>query len=59
MDLGWFQKYIGKLIGVSTDTITYWENGRTEQSKKNMVKIKEFLKLRVNYLLDSVYYNKF
>jgi DNA-binding XRE family transcriptional regulator len=47
MDLGWFQKYIGKLIGVSTDTITYWENGRTEPSKKNMVKIKEFLKLKV------------
>jgi len=46
MDLGLFQKDVAKFIGVSTDTITYWEKGRTEPSKKNIVKIKEFLKLR-------------
>ncbi len=46
MDLGLFQKDVTKFIGVSTDTITYWERGRVRPGKKNIVKIKEFLKIR-------------
>ena len=46
MDMGLFQKDVAKLIGVSTDTVTYWEKGRVEPSKRNMLKIKQFLKMR-------------
>ncbi len=46
MDLGLFLKDVAKFIGVSTDKITYWENGKTKPNKKNMAKLKEFLKLK-------------
>jgi len=46
MDLGLFQKNVAKSIGVSTNTIILLERGRTAPNKKNMRKIKEFLKLR-------------
>lgn len=37
------QKEVGKLIGVSEDCITYWENGRSEPQIQFMPKIIEFL----------------
>jgi DNA-binding XRE family transcriptional regulator len=44
MDMGLFQKDVAGIIGVSTDTITYWEKGRTKPCKKNMHRIEQFLK---------------
>jgi len=44
MDMGLFQKNVAKIIGVSTDTITNWEKGRTKPSLKNLGKIMQFLK---------------
>lgn len=43
MDMGLFQKDVAKIIGVSTDTITYWEKGRTELNKRNTEKLNKFL----------------
>lgn len=39
-----FQKDIAQIIGVSTDTVTNWEKGRTKPSLKNLDKIMQFLK---------------
>ena len=47
MDMGLFQKDVAKLIGVSTDTVTLWEKGRTKPSKENLRKIKEFLSIKI------------
>ncbi len=44
--MGLFQKNIARLFGVSTDTVTYWEKGRVKPSKRNLLKIKQFLKMR-------------
>lgn len=30
IDLGLFQKEVASIIGISTDCITYWENGRAQ-----------------------------
>ncbi|MGB7055174.1 MAG: helix-turn-helix transcriptional regulator [bacterium] len=43
MDLGLFQKDVARMIGVSTDTITLWEKGRTKPCRKNTGKIELFL----------------
>ncbi len=43
MDLGLFQKDVARMLGVATDTVTYWEKGRVKPSKKNLVKIQKFL----------------
>jgi DNA-binding transcriptional regulator YiaG len=43
MDMGLFQKDVAKLIGVSTDTVTNWEKGRTKPTKDNMLKIQHLL----------------
>jgi len=48
MDMGLFQKDIAKIIGVSTDTITYWEKGRTHPIKQNLEKVMNFLKEQKN-----------
>ena len=44
--MGLFQKDVAKFVGVSTDTVTYWEKGRTQPNKENLQKIKEFLRLK-------------
>ncbi len=44
MDMELFQKDIAQIIGVSTDTVTNWEKGRTKPSLKNLDKIMQFLK---------------
>lgn len=43
MDRKLLQKDVAKLIGVSEDCITYWENGRSEPQIQFMPKIIEFL----------------
>ena len=40
--MGLFQKDIARLIGVTTDTITYWEKGRTHPTKQNLDKLMNF-----------------
>lgn len=44
MDLGLFQKNVAKLIGVSTDSVTNWELGRTTPDKRFLEKCQLFLK---------------
>ncbi len=41
--MGLFQRDIAKIIGVTIDTITYWEKGRTHPSKRNIEKVMNFL----------------
>lgn len=41
--LGLFQKDVAKIIGVSEDCITYWENRRSEPQKRFYSRITEFL----------------
>ena len=44
MDLGLFQKDVARFVGVVTDTVTLWENGRKEPSKRYLKRIEQFLK---------------
>jgi DNA-binding transcriptional regulator YiaG len=46
MDLGLFQKDVAEFVGVSTDTVTLWEKGRKEPSKRYLKRIEQFLKKR-------------
>ena len=42
MDLGLYQKEVAA-IGVSTDTICYWENNRVRPSRRLLLKFVQFL----------------
>jgi len=42
--MGLFQRDVARIIGVSVDTITNWEKGRTRPSRYSMLKIHQFLK---------------
>jgi len=46
MDMGLYQKDVARIIGVSTDTITNWEKGRTKPCRKNTSKIEQFLAVK-------------
>ena len=46
MDMGFFQRDVARMIGVSTDTITLWEKGRTKPSKNNLERIMQFLDMQ-------------
>lgn len=46
--MGLFQKDVAGIIGVSTDTVTNWEKGRTKPSLKNLNKIELFLETCAN-----------
>jgi DNA-binding transcriptional regulator YiaG len=46
MDLGLFQKDVAIFVGVATDTVTLWEKGRKEPSKRYLKRIEQFLKKR-------------
>jgi len=43
MDLGLHQKDVAAKIGVTVDTICYWENDRVKPSLKLIPRIVEFL----------------
>ncbi|MGB3341430.1 MAG: helix-turn-helix transcriptional regulator [bacterium] len=43
LDLDLYQKDVAQIIGVTTDTINLWENGRTKPHKENIQKIMRFL----------------
>ncbi|MEX0812319.1 MAG: helix-turn-helix transcriptional regulator [Chitinophagales bacterium] len=43
LDLGLYQKDVAQIIGVTTDTITFWEKGRSKPTIKQMPKIITFL----------------
>ena len=43
MDLGLYQKHVAKLLGVTMDTICYWENSRVKPSPQVLPKIVQFL----------------
>ena len=43
LDLGLYQKDVARIIGVTTDTITYWEKGRAEPGIRYMPRIVDFL----------------
>lgn len=47
MDLGLFQKDVADFVGVKTDTVTFWEKGRTKPSKKNLRKVQKFLRIKI------------
>ena len=44
MDLGLLQKDVARFVGVVTDTVTLWEKGRKEPSKRYLKRIEQFLK---------------
>ncbi len=41
--MGLYQKDVARIMGVTPNTITLWEKGRTKPCKKNLRKIEEFL----------------
>jgi DNA-binding XRE family transcriptional regulator len=43
LDLGLFQKDVAEIIGVDVNTITLWEKGTYEPSKRFLMKIERFL----------------
>jgi len=43
MDKGLFQREVAAIIGVTEDTVTYWENGRAEPQVQFAPKIISFL----------------
>jgi transcriptional regulator with XRE-family HTH domain len=43
LELGLLQKNVARMIGVSEDTITFWECNRFDPSEKYMRKIRLFL----------------
>ena len=43
MDLGLYQRQVAKLLGVTEDTVCYWENGRVKPSAQQQAKIAKFL----------------
>jgi len=43
LDLKLLQKDVAKMLGVDTDTVTYWEINRTEPSPASVPKIISFL----------------
>jgi DNA-binding transcriptional regulator YiaG len=45
MDLELFQKDVARMIGVSADTITNWEKGRTKPCRRYISEIKLFLEV--------------
>jgi len=47
MDMGLFQRDVARIIGVSTDTVTNWEKGRTKPCRGNLRKIQEFLSTKI------------
>ena len=56
MDMGLFQKDVARIVGVSTDTITNWEKGRTKPCRRNTRKIDLFLEASVppiQYVIDN------
>ena len=45
------QKKLAKIIGVSQQTVASWDMGRTEPSNDSLVKIADYFKVSVDYLL--------
>jgi DNA-binding transcriptional regulator YiaG len=43
MDMGLFQKDVAKFVGVVTDTVTNWEQGRRKPCKRYLKGIRQFL----------------
>jgi len=50
LDLGLLQKDVAKLIGVSEDCITFWENGRSKPQKRFYLLIIKFLNANIKDL---------
>ena len=46
MDLGLFQKDVAIFVGVATDTVTFWEKGRTKPNELHLRRIKQFLAMK-------------
>jgi DNA-binding XRE family transcriptional regulator len=43
MDFGLYQKDVAAIIGVTEDTICYWENNRVTPSKKRLTRVIDFI----------------
>jgi len=46
IELGLHQKDVAAMLGVSTDTICYWENNRVKPSRLLLCRVTRFLKIR-------------
>jgi transcriptional regulator with XRE-family HTH domain len=46
LDLGLYQKDVAEMLGVSEDTICYWENVRVKPSQRLLPRILSFLATR-------------
>jgi DNA-binding XRE family transcriptional regulator len=45
LELGLYQREVAKLIGVTEDSVCYWESGRVKPSRKMRSKLDEFLRI--------------
>jgi transcriptional regulator with XRE-family HTH domain len=46
------QNDLGKIIGVSGQTILNWENGINEPSIVNLIKLADYFDISIDYLVD-------
>jgi len=47
MDLGLYQRQVAELLGVTEDTVCYWENNRVTASRGLLPRVLHFLKHQV------------
>lgn len=47
------QRQIAKMLNISQATYNNWENGKTEPSIEDLIKISNFFKVSVDYLIDN------
>ena len=48
----WSMEYLGKLVGVSDQTISNWERGRNQPSIKHLIKLADIFEVTVDYLVE-------
>lgn len=47
----WSMEYLGKLVGVSDQTISNWERGRNQPSIKHLIELADIFGVSVDYLV--------
>ncbi|NPV92681.1 MAG: helix-turn-helix transcriptional regulator [Firmicutes bacterium] len=51
------QKDLGKIIGVAKSTVSQWESGGRTPDASTLIKLADFFKVSVDYLLDRTNYS--
>lgn len=52
------QEFVAEAVGVSRQAVSKWENGSSDPSKSNLIKLSKLFKVSVDDLLEEVSSNK-